>query len=435
VQTAPLRSRYLKALAPLANQEDNFGHIYLDGVLQLTNAINFAWIGYRTVQTFARQNVNVHPLYWKLPLISAMDEYSDRPIYKLFLGHPTYDEYWQSYSLKGKYDQIEAPALMVTGWYDNLVHEMFKCFAGWTSQARPTARATTKLVVGPWVHSFLGSGESYGDIQFGPRAAVDMVELQLRWFDQRLKDIATGIDDEPPVRIFVMGTNVWRDEHEWPLARTRFTSYYIHSDGRANSSHGDGELSATPPGDERPDSYDYDPASPVPTMGGPSLMAEYMGPRDRRPLERRDDVLVYSTPPLERDVEVTGPVEMVLYAATSAVDTDFTATLVDVHPNGQAIMITQGIVRARFRESLEHPTPIEPGTVHDYRIALWETSNTFKAGHRIRVEVSSSNFPQFDRNLNSGEELATGTNVVVAHQTIRHDRAHPSRIVLPVIPT
>ena len=221
---------------------------------------------------------------------------------------------------------------------------------------------------------------------------------------------------------------------EWPLARTRFTTYYLHSQGRANSSHGDGELSPTAPGDEPPDSYQYDPANPVPTVGGPSLLAEYMGPRDRRPIERRDDVLVYSTPPLERNVEVTGPVEMVLHAATSAVDTDFTATLVDVHPNGQAIIITQGIIRARFRQSLERPTPIEPGKVHEYRIVLWETSNTFKIGHRIRVEISSSNFPHFDRNLNSGEDLATGTSVVIADQTIRHDRAHPSGIVLPVIP-
>jgi putative CocE/NonD family hydrolase len=262
-----------------------------------------------------------------------------------------------------------------------------------------------------------------------------MLGLHLRWFDQRLKGVDTGIDDEPPVRIFVMGANVWRDEQEWPLARTRPTSYYLHSRGRANSSHGDGGLSTTAPGDEPPDSYDYDPADPVPTTGGPSLLAEYMGPRDRRSAERRDDVLVYSTPPLEQELEVTGPVEMVLYAATSAVDTDFTATLVDVHANGQAIIITQGIVRARFRRSLEHPTPVEPGRVYEYRIVLWETSNVFKAGHRVRLEISSSNFPQFDRNLNSGEDLATGSNAVIAHQTVRHDREHPSHLLLPVIPT
>jgi putative CocE/NonD family hydrolase len=323
---------------------------------------------------------------------------------------------------------------MVTGWYDNLVHEMFKCYAGWKDQARPSARATTKLVVGPWVHADLGGGESHGDVQFGPRAGVDMLGLHLRWFDQRLKGVESGFDAEPPIRIFVMGANVWRDEHEWPLARANATSYYLRGRGRANSLHGDGELSQTPPGDEPADRYDYDPADPVPTVGGPSLLAEYMGPRDRRAIERRDDVLVYSTPPLEESVEVTGPVEVDLYAATSAFDTDFTAALVDVHPNGQAILVTQGIVRARFRESLERPTLVEPGRIYRYRIALWETSIAFGRGHRIRVEISSSNFPQFDRNLNSGEELATGTTLVVARQTVRHDSAAASRVVLPVVP-
>ncbi|HVC35287.1 MAG TPA: CocE/NonD family hydrolase, partial [Chloroflexota bacterium] len=296
VQTAPLRSPYLKALVPMANQEDNFGHIYSEGVLQLQNAINFAWIGYRSVQWFARQNVNVHPLYWKLPLGSAMDDYSQRPIYKLFLSHPTFDDYWMSYSLKNKYAEVDTPALFITGWYDNLVHEMFKCYAGWANQARSLeTRRRTKLLVGPWVHSYLGSGESYGDVQFGPNAAMDLLGVHLRWYDQRLKGIATGLDDEPPVKIFVMGANVWRDENEWPLARTQYTNYYLHGAGRANSALGDGLLSTTPPVDEPPDTYDYDPENPVPTVGGQSQLPEHMGPRDRRAVERRDDILVYST--------------------------------------------------------------------------------------------------------------------------------------------
>lgn len=426
VQTAPLRSQYLKALAPLANQEDNFGHIYVDGVLALTNAVNFGWIGNRTVQTWARQQVDVRPLYWKLPLVSAMEQFTERPIYKLFLSHPTFDDYWRSYSLKGKYAEIEAPALMVTGWYDNLVHEMFKCFRGWTQEARPSARATTKLVVGPWVHSWLGSAERYGDVQFGPDAAMDMVDLQLRWFDRRLRGIENGIDAEPPIRLFVMGANVWRDEWEWPLARTRYTDWFLR---------GHGALSREAPGeDEAPHSYDYDPADPVPTTGGPSLSADLMGPRNRQALPARADVLVFETPPLDEPLEVTGPIELRLFASSSEVDTDFTAALVDVHPDGRAILVTQGIVRARFRDSLEQPTLIEPGRVYEYRITLWETSIEFQPGHRMRVEVSSSNFPQFDRNLNSGEPLSTGTTIMIARQTVMHDRAHPSRIVLPEIP-
>jgi putative CocE/NonD family hydrolase len=435
VQTAPRRSPYLKALVPMGNQEDNFGHLYSEGVLQLQNAINFAWIGYRTVQWYARHNINVHPLYWKLPLVSAMDDYSQRPIYKLFLSHPTFDDYWRSYSLKNQYAEIEAPALFITGWYDNLVHEMFKCYAGWSQQARsPEARRRSKLLVGPWVHNYMGSAESYGDVQFGPNAALDLPGVHLRWYDQRLKGIANGIDEEPPVRIFVMGENVWRDESEWPLARTQYTNFYLHSGGRANSFVGDGALGLTAPADEPPDTFDYDPEHPVPTVGGQSQMPEYMGPRDRRAVERRDDVLVYSTPPLERAVEVTGPVEVVLFASTSAVDTDFTAALVDVHPNGQCITLTQGIVRARYRESLERATFVTPGQVYQYTITLWETSNLFRAGHRVRLEVSSSNFPHFDRNLNSGEDLATGCHPQVAHQTILHSAEYPSHLRLPVIP-
>jgi putative CocE/NonD family hydrolase len=338
--------------------------------------------------------------------------------------------------MKGRYPEVDVPALFITGWYDNLLHEEFKVFDGWRHHARSDeTRRTTKLVVGPWTHRGIGSGDPIGDVDFGPEAGIDLLGLHLRWYDRRLRDLENGIDDEPPVRIFVMGANTWRDEREWPLARTHYTPYYLRSGGRANSLFGDGALSTTPPAADGPaDSYDYDPADPVPTLGGQSMI-ESPGPLDRRPVERRDDVLVFSTELLEQDVEVTGPVEVILYAASSAVDTDFAATLVDVHPGGLATNVCEGIRRARFRESLERPSLIEAGRVYEYRIDLWETSNLFKAGHRIRVEVTSSNFPRFDRNLNSGEDLATGTRPVVAHQTILHDAEHPSRIVLPIIPS
>ncbi len=436
VQTAPLASKHLKCLIPEGHQEDNFGHIYTEGVLHLQNAINFGWwIGVRTVHSYARVNFNPESIYWHLPLISALDEFNPHPAYKLFLSHPTFDDYWKSYSLKGKYKHIEAPALHITGWYDNLVHEGFKTFRGWSQEAKTEkARRLSKMIVGPWVHSFLGSANSYGDIQFGPQAAMDLMEVRMRWFDQRLRGIETGIDQEPPLRLFVMGANVWRDENEWPLARTQFTKYYIHSHGRANSLFGDGILSPERPSDERTDSYDYNPANPVPTQGGQSQMLDNMGPRDRRQVARRDDVLVYSTPVLDRDVEVTGPVEMVLHASSSAVDTDFTATLVDVYPSGQAIVITAGVIMARYRESLERATLMKPGTVHEFRIILWETSNCFKAGHQIRLEISSSNFPHWSRNLNTGEDLSTGVRMEIAHQTIFHNTQYPSHLVLPIIP-
>ncbi len=435
VQTAPLASKYLKCLIPGGHQEDNFGHIYTEGVLHLQNAINFGWwIGVRTVHSYVRVNFNPESIYWHLPLISALDEFNPHPAYKLFLSHPTFDDYWKSYSLKGKYRDIEAPALHITGWYDNLVHEDFKTFRGWSQEAKTEkARRLSKMIVGPWVHSFLGSSNSYGDIQFGPQAAMDLTAVRLRWFDQYLCGIDTGIDREPPLRLFVMGANFWRNENEWPLARTQYTNYYIHSDGRANSMFGDGALGIKPPTDERHDSYDYNPANPVPTQGGQSQMLENMGPRDRRQVERRNDVLVYSTPTLDHDVEATGPVEMILYATSNALDTDFTATLVDVYPSGQAIIITEGVVRARCRDSLEQATLMKPGTVYEFHIILWETSNCFKIGHQIRLEISSSNFPHWNRNLNTGEDLATGVRMEIAHQTILHSARYPSHLVLPVI--
>jgi len=451
---APFRSPYVKGLVPIANQEDNFGHIYCDGVLQLQNAINFAWIGNRTVQPYlafafgaglfgpgvipgeGRKIVDADALYRRLPLISALDDVVDRPAYRLYLSHPTFDDYWKSYSMKGKYKDVDTPALFITGWYDNLVHEQFKCFAGWTREARSQAtRERTKILVGPWHHNALGSADRSGDVEFGPAAAVDLVNVHLRWYDRRLRGAPNGVDDDPAVRLFVMGANVWRDEREWPLARTVYTKYYLHSRGRANSLSGDGRLDETPPQAEPSDAYSYDPEHPVPTLGGQSMMRGNTGPKDRRAVEARDDVLVYSTDPLPRDVEVTGPVSLVLYAASTAVDTDFTAALVDVHPDGRAISICEGIVRARFRESTDTETLIEPGRIYAYRISLWETSNVFLRGHRIRVELSSSNFPRFNRNLNTGEALATGSRWQTARQMVMHHAEGPSHLLLPVIPS
>src|SRR5262245_44503062 len=355
---APLRSPYLKAVMPLTGQEDNFGHVYCDGVLELWNAMNFLNLGSRTMQVASRRLVDFEALFRRLPLVSALDEIVDRPTYREFISHPTLDEFWLVYSLKGRYREIEAPAYVVTGWYDNLLHEGFKQFRGWRNEARPAARAGSKLLVGPWVHYNVQSGGGglarYGDLDFGTASLVDILALHRRWFDRWLRGVENGIDAEAPLRLFVMGTNVWRDEAEWPLARTRWTDYHLHSGGRANSLHGDGRLGPDGPGDEPSDGFDYDPDRPVPTLGGQIQSPSDCGPRDRRPVERRDDVLVYTSAVLEADLEVTGPVVLTLHAASSAPDTDFTATLVDVHPTGQAMIVCEGIRRARYRESLSH---------------------------------------------------------------------------------
>ena len=232
--------------------------------------------------------------------------------------------------------------------------------------------------------------------------------------------------EEPPVKIFVMGVNRWRAENEWPLARTNYRKYYLHSKGKANTLNGDGSLNVERPKDEPRDSFIYDPAHPV-------ISKETMGPYDQRAIENRQDVLVYTTPVLKSDMEVTGPVKVILFASSSASNTDFTAKLVDVHPDGRAMRICEGIIRASHRNADKRPSNIVPGEVYEYEIDLWATSNLFKKGHQIRVEIASSNFPRFDRNLNTGNDFATETNMIKAKQEIFHSKKYPSCIILPVI--
>lgn len=433
VLAAPLGSRHLKAVLPIANQEDNFGHIWCDGVLQLQTAVNFGSIGRRTIHRTAAQRLDLTELYRRLPLQTALDGLTDTGAYREFLSHPTFDDYWRATSMKGRYAQVSVPAYFITGWFDNLVHEQFKCFAGWRNEAAPEARVLTRLLVGPWTHSGLGARQC-GGVDFGADAAVDLPGEHVRWYDARLRGVAGGIDDEPPVRIFVMGDDRWRAEDDWPLARARPTSFYLRSGGAAASELGDGHMSLEAPEDCSPDRFVYDPADPVPTWGGQSIMIDLTGPRDRREIEVRPDVAVYTTAPLEHRLEVTGSPHVELFAATSATDTDFTATLVDLRPDGEARCVCEGIVRARYRESLEQPTPVVPDAVYAYRIELWETSYAFAPGHCIRLEVSSSNFPRFDRNLNTGGTIGGEASFHAARQLVFHDREHPTRLVLPVVP-
>jgi putative CocE/NonD family hydrolase len=233
-----------------------------------------------------------------------------------------------------------------------------------------------------------------------------------------------------------MGINRWRAENEWPLARAVPTPYYLHSGGHANTLDGDGWLSGEAPADEPADTYVYDPANPTPTRGGALLMHPLFqgGPQDQRPVERRADVLSFTSAPLTAPLEVTGPITVTLFAATDAVDTDFVARLVDVHPDGFARNLNDGIIRGRFRNGVDHEQLLTPGTVYPFAIDLWATSNVFLPGHRIRLDITSSNFPRWDRNLNTGAPLGEGADMMAARQTIVHDREHPSCVTLPIVP-
>jgi putative CocE/NonD family hydrolase len=293
-------------------------------------------------------------------------------------------------------------------------------------------------LIGPWYHdpTNFRSGKT-GDVDFGPEARFNEEDLMFRWFDWLLKGKPTGLEQEKPVRVFVMGKNVWREEDDWPLARAVETRYYLHSGGRANSASGDGILTNKSPHEEPADKFVYDPADPVMTLGGGNCCDhEHLAPGafDQRSIESREDVLVYTSDVLREELEVTGPVRLELYISSSAVDTDFTGKLVDVSPNGFAQNLTDGILRLRYRNSFSKAELMNPGETYKVVIDLWATSNVFLAGHRIRLEVSSSNFPRFDRNLNTGECAAQATHMVKAQNTVFHDAAHPSAVILPVIP-
>jgi putative CocE/NonD family hydrolase len=362
------------------------------------------------------------------------------PYYYDWLAHPGEDDYWTQWKIENFYSQMTVPAYNLGGWHDIFLGGTIRNFLGMREQGKTReAREGQKLIIGPWAHTVPYSNV-VGEVDFGlaaAGAALDLDGMHLRWFDHWLKGINTGLMEEPPVRLFVMGTNVWRTENEWPLARTRYTNYYFHSEGKANSVHGGGTLSLEKPGTEKSDVYLYDPRNPAPTRGGGLCCwagSVPNGAYDQRPVEERPDVLVFSTSVLESDVEVTGPITVTLFAASSASDTDFTAKLVDVHPNGFARNLTDGIIRARYRESTRTAKLIEPGRVYEYTIDLWATSNVFRAGHRIRLEISSANFPRFDANPNTGRTIATEGEGQPALQTVFHDSERPSHVRLPIIP-
>lgn len=349
------------------------------------------------------------------------------------LQHPYYDEYWRQFAIDEHWQDIDVPIFHYAAWYDRYPHSQLKHFNGIGKLGGPRARAGQKLMFGPWTHS---AGEItsriIGDIDFGSEAAIDYNALRLRWFDYHLKGIDNGIMKEPPVRIFVLGANTWRDEREFPLARTAYTDYFLRG-GRANSidSLNDGTLSTEKPGAERPDVYQYDPKKPVQSIGG-DLFIEPMGARDHGAADRRS--LTYTTPPLDKDVEVTGLPKVEFYASSTAVDTDWVVTITDVYPDGYSQILRENILRARYRDGDQKPALMDPGTVYKFAIEMYPISNLFKRGHRIRIALTSSSFPKWYPNGNTGKELDKDMPGVVATNTIYHDAAHPSRVVLPIIP-
>jgi putative CocE/NonD family hydrolase len=357
-----------------------------------------------------------------VPLIEADNRLGrDFNFFNEWVTHAARDSYWAAVDGERRPESLVAPVLIMGGWYDPFLPGAIADFLRIRHGANLAVAAESRLIIGPWAHARPVT------LPRGPKSRnyrLDSIEPSLPWFDRHLRLGGTVAQHEAPIRIFVTGINRWREEHEWPLARTRYVPYYLQSGGMANSVRGDGTIAPTPPALEAVDTYVYDPREPVLSAGG-AMFGPSGGIALQNTLEERSDILVYSTPVLEHDLEVTGPVQLILYVSTTAPHTDFTGKLVDVHPDGSAYNVCEGILRQSY-QGREQPAEI--------RIDLWPTSIVFLNGHRVRLEVSSSSYPRFDRNPNTGGEIATERRLAPATQTIHYGPTTPSRVVLPIIP-
>ena len=439
---------------------------YVNGVFDLWFGMSWptlAWVGDQMIRGLQAQGVpqstidqlvtNFNDLanaklttkwVWQLPL-TGFDQFTTfAPYFYDWIDHPNYDAYWAKLDVETRYDDVEVPALNVSAWYDIFQVGSFRNYAGMRSEGgTPAARKGTKIIVGPYGHAGDSGNPTFGpDLTAGPSA-----EAQLRFFDRYLKGIENGYEDDLNVTLNVLvppdtgktGSGFIVTGDSYPLPGTWNLNLFLSSGGNANSSKGDGELvwEEVRQRGSRPDRYDYDPAKPVPTTGGNMCCNNVLpnGAQDQTEVELRNDVLVYTSAPLDRDLAVIGPVEVKLWAKTSARDTDFTAKLVDVHLDGASHNVLDRIVRARFRRGSKlPPSLIEAHEEYEYRILLGNAGTIFRKGHRIRLEISSSSFPHYDRNLNTGEVNEWSAEMKVAHQTILHDRHHSSRLVLPIAP-
>jgi predicted acyl esterase len=471
---APMKPPHLVALFPSASYASRFDMVFQGGAFYLGDGLSWSLgqakdVRRRMLDPKADRDgeLGLSPeerqqlqreWYPHLPLdsIEALQLRRYAPGYFELLSHPTYGPFWTTFDVRAKHAQFEVPAYHLTGWYDSLLNGTLANFSGLRANAgTERARRNQRLIVGPWTHARPTSATTkIGDVDFGRDAGFDSEGLIVRWFQhwmpQDLPPVGAGPDRSPavadkgpgpgqaprdwdgaPVRLFLMGENRWRDEQEWPLTRATATPYYLHSAMSARTLNGDGRLSPIAPTNESPDTFSYDPANPVPTgrFGAYSRM-----PVDRREFQQRDDVLVYTTDAFTAPMEVTGPIQLVLHIASSAPDTDFTAAVSDVQPDGTARALTDGILRTRYRRSMTTTELMTPGTPYEITIDVGATGNVFLPGHRLRLEVSSSNFPRYDRNPNTGAPFATDVRTVVARQTVFHDAAKPSRLILPVIP-
>jgi uncharacterized protein len=405
---------------------DFHGMFYPGGAFSLANALFWAVRSRGAADVWPSDDA-LRRGFDGFPVIEADDRaVGDIGFFNDWVTHSTRDAYWQAIDGDHRAATLQAPVLLMGGWFDPFLPGQLADFVRIRRDARADVAAATRVVIGPWGHA--ETVVLPGDVR-NRNYRLESLAPSIPWFNRYLGSLPTYAAPGPPVRLYVMGTNVWRDEREWPLARARDTAWYLRSGGHANSARGDGRLTTESPDQDDPaDVLVSNPASPVPSRGG--AMFEGAGTVPQNDIEERSDVLVYSTTALADDVEVTGPVSAVLYVATSSPSTDVTAKLVDVHADGVAFNVSDGIVRRSYRPAAA-PASAEATEII---VTLWPTSMVFRKGHRIRLEIAGSNYPRFDRSPNTGEPSATARTAVSATDAVHHGRQAPSRIVLPVIP-
>lgn len=404
------------------------------GVVRMPNRIMLPQ--YWHTESFSPPELHYDNILWSLPLSTADLRSAGYavPHWRAWIQHQSYDDYWKAISDEERFDKVKVPVHTHGGWFDIFLNGTLRGYVGVRQKGgSEKARRESKMIVGPWGH---GPSRKFGDVDFGPAAMRSLHERELRWYEHYLKGVDNGIDREPPLEIFYMGVNKWKQEADWPIPGTRYTPLYLASGGRANSWRGDGRLSWEKPSGAEADEYLYDPANPVLTLGGNNCCGAptIAGPKDQRPIESRGDVLVYTSTVLREPLAIAGPVTMKLYASTDGPDTDWMVKLVDVHPNGFAVNIAEGMLRARFRKGLDRMELLQAGQIYEFEIDLAGTAHVFLPGHRVRVDITSSNFPQFDRNPNTGEALGTSERIRIARQRVYHTAVQASHVVLPVVP-
>jgi uncharacterized protein len=419
----------LVAVAPIATPPDPDRSFPLQHGIPVPSAA--AWLASldgRTNQDLS--TCDVSGAYKTLPIID-FDRHIGRhlQVWRDWIENAPGTAYWRQQSYQEDLLKSRIPMLHISGWYDDCLIGALENFTAMTRHAHdPEARLAQRMIIGPWAHGGIGQ-RRISDFDYGSEAEVDVLDLQCRWFNSRLKGIH---DSSPPVKLFVMGPNKWIAESEWPLRGTNYVRYYLHSHGHANGRMGDGILSTTAPrSDELTDSFRYDPAKPFPYCSDFSWR-QIGGPDDFSEVELRDDVLVYTSPEFSEPMFICGPLQVRLFAASSARDTDWTAKVLDVYPDGRAIRLGDGIIRARFRNGANKESFLTPGIVEEYAIDCWATCVELQVSHRLRVEISSSAFGKVDVNLNGGGLIGREAVAVIAQQTIYHDDKRPSYLILPI---